>query len=292
MEYKNSRQIIDAIENHKAVIKELQEKANKCGKENFEIGKIQNECLDIFQMVMKNFSSTRIELGIYFLNNWYVNESKEKKIVIGEENIPKNNRYHYEELCLHNTGFSLLSEGGIKSSSILEKGNDNFIRNLVRIKDKSVQKIVKEKLREEKFEILQKILNGIEVLDYEKFILKTKNLKYNDCDFSTDAFNIKVLKYENLKFNAEGATIKCIFLKNKEETYSDIYINPSDLNYEAVMIIEQSQEELLNGLDEFYIYLNEKKNKMKEYLTQIKTDFTKELIVMALNNQNENNIKL
>jgi hypothetical protein len=51
-------------------------------------------------------------------------------------------------------------------------------------------------------------------------------------------------------------------------------------------MIEQLQEELLIGFDEYYIHLNEQKKKMKDYFTQLKQDFTKELIVMALNKSN------
>jgi hypothetical protein len=204
MEYKNSKQIIDTINSKQDILKILKDKATKCGKENDEIGKIQNECLEIFKLVMKNFNSERKELGIYILNDYHSNEKFKKELVIGKKNVPKDGQWYYNELCLNNTGFSLLSDGGIKSSSILEERRDGWVSNIIKLKDKSIQGILKESLREEKFEILQKVLNGIEVLKYEDEMLKEKELKYSVCDFHNGNFNIKEVKTKFMKFRADG----------------------------------------------------------------------------------------
>jgi hypothetical protein len=287
MEYKNSKQIIDTINSKRDILKILKDKAAKCGKENEEIGKIQSECFDIFKLVMRNFSSTRKELDIWVLNDYYNDSKKFKsKVLIGKKNVPKDGSWYYNELCLNNTGFSLLSDGGIKSSSILEERRDGWVSNIIKLKDKSIQGILKESLREEKFEILQKVLNGIEVLKYEDEMLKEKELKYSVCDFHNGNFNIKEVKTKFMKFRADGLRTQCYVLKDKNTSYEDTDITPQDLNYESIVMIEQLQEELLIGFDEYYIHLNEQKKKMKDYFTQLKQDFTKELIVMALNKSN------
>jgi hypothetical protein len=287
MEYKNSKQIIDTINSKRDILKILKDKAAKCGKENEEIGKIQSECLDIFKLVMRNFSSTRKELDIWLHNDYYTDSKKFKKsVVIGKANVPKDGSWYYNELCLNNTGFSLLSDGGINSSSILEERRDGWVSNIIKLKDKSIQGILKESLREEKFEILQKVLNGIEVLKYEDEMLKEKELKYSVCDFHNGNLNIKEVKTKFMKFRADGLRTQCYVLKDKNTSYEGIDITPQDLNYESIVMIEQLQEELLIGFDEYYIHLNEQKKKMKDYFTQLKQDFTKELIVMALNKSN------
>ena len=290
MEFKNSKQIIDTIDSKKDILKILKDKAAKCGKENQEIGKIQNECLEIFRLVMKNFSSTRKELDVWVLNDYY-NDSKKfkKRIVIGKKNVPKEGSWYYNELCLNNTGFSLLSEGGIKSSSIFDERRGGWVSNVIKLKDISIQDILKENLREEKFEILQKILNGIEVLKYEDEMLKEKELKYSVCNFRNGSFAIKEVKTKFMKFIADGLRTQCYVLKDKNTSYEDTDITPQNLNYGSVVMIEQLQEELLIGFDEYYIHLNEQKKKIQDYYKQLKNDFTKELIVMALNKSNENN---
>jgi hypothetical protein len=278
----NSRTIGDAYWSKQKEFKIIKEKADMCSDKEKEIEKSISECKNIIELVFKNLYPERKQLGIFLLSQNYSHDGKDAKWRVSEKEVKDNKRWIYSEVCLNTMGISLLSIGGVKSNSMLEGRSSNWLYNLIALKDKIAMDKLKELLKEEKLEILNKALENIEVLEYESEFIKEQPLKYFRINTAGNSFKKDNKSSKYIKFDVSCGGVRCYLLNKKESSYEDNDFNLESLGLDDAIIVEQTKDELISALEEYHIYLEQKSNMMLEHLNKLKGYFTKQLIIMTL----------
>jgi hypothetical protein len=282
MTIENTQTIGDAYWGKQGQFKVLKEKSDRCLYKYKEITNMVLEHKKIFQLVFKNFNPERKKLGIFVLNTYYDSRKGNKKWIHSETEVEENKRWFYNEVCLNTTGISLLQIGAVQATDILGERENNWLYCMETLKDKIASDKFKEVLKEEKLDILNKVLDGIEVLKSTSDFIQEKKLKYFEIKTDNNAFKKKNVSSRYIQLEVNTEDVRCSLLNTKEKTYNDIDFYINNLSHDDAIIAEQIQEELISALDWCYSELETTSNKIREHLIKLKGYFTKQLIIMNL----------
>jgi len=283
----NDKSIGNAYWNKQGTFKVIKEKSDKCSDKYKEIVNMISTCKDIFGLVFKNFYPERKQLGVFLLDEHYSHDKKDKKWIMSEKEVKENRKWFYSELCLNTMGISLLSIGGVKSNSILDRSNE-WVYNMTALKDKIIMDKLKGVLKAEKIELLNKMLENVEILEYKSEYIKEQKLNYFKIKTDENAFKKENKSSKYIKFDLSCGGVRCFFLNKKESTYEDNDFNLENLDLNSAIIVEQTYDELCSCLDEYYICLEKQANTITEHLNKLKGYFNKQLIIMTLMKEQEN----
>jgi len=281
----NTRTLIDGYIEQNNKFMKLQDKAQKCIECDKEITKIIDKSNDIIRDVFTKFSSDRKKLGIFILRKHHYNKDDEKEtpqILMSEEFLKKNRNYYYEELCVNNTGFSLLPTYGRNSTSILDHSNDEKRYYLSVIKDKRIMDKLKETIHEDKLSLLNRVLQDIELLEYDNGYEKSQKLTFYKLKTQRGTFKEEKTKSHSIKIRLGNGSCRCSLREDNSSHYYDTSSDLVQLDIGSGIVFEQVRDEVLTFINECYIDLTKKKEVMTEYLTKLEERLHKELIVMAL----------
>lgn len=288
---KNSRTIVDAYCEQQSRFEEISDKAIVCCEKSVKIENRISEIINIFDAVFKNFYPERKQLGIYLLRDNWGDGKKMKKWIVSESNLPENNKWYYNELCLNNIGFTLLPWSGTKSFSIIEGGRNHeaTLYNLEALQDKIVSDALKDILKQEKLDLLNKILEGIDILKYNNKFTKEQAIKYvnlNSSGFTKETHNVKKCSGKYIQLEASGLrNLMFRIMNQKENNYQDEKFNLVSLDFGSTLITEQITDEILRAIEEYTLFLEVKEKAIEEYFEKTKDKFIKELICLNLKGQ-------
>ena len=278
----NTTTLIDSYIGQNNKFMKLKDKAQKCIDCDSKINEIRSKSNNIIRDVLVNFSPDRKRLGIFIIKKGYSdNNGKNPSIITDEKKLPKDNRWHYEELCVNKMGFSLLSIYGVKSVSILDTNTDDEIYYLSMLKDKRIMTKLKDILNEDKLNLLDKVLQDIELLRYDNIYEKKQVLVFYKLKSSNGIFKGEKTKSNSIKIRLGNGSCKCM-LQEDDSTFYGESSKLESLDIDSGLVIEQVRDEVLCFLNEVYIDITTKKEVMTEYLTKLEERFNNELIVLAL----------
>ena len=285
----NTTKIIDTYVYQNDTFKDLRNKAEKSIDVHKEIGEIVDKSNKIIRDVFTKFISKRVKLGIYLLKPYYVDMRKEKKekkekIVIPKDKKYKNKDWHYDELCINNTGFSLLPPYGVNSISILDGNSDDKQYYLSILEDKRIMSRLKSILPEDRLGILNSVLKDIELLKYDCVFTKEKTLKFNKIKRDSGIFKKEKNKTKYIILKLGNGVCECALSDIKTFSYYGRNMDLTCLNIDDALILEQVSDEVSVCLDECYDRVIKKKEVLVEYLNTLEDRLHKELIIMALRN--------
>jgi len=285
-EIKNSSEIARIYSEKENNFKAIKEKATKCIKSHEKIEELRSSTKEVFDVVLKNLYTERKPLGVFLLNKSYIGgfTKNSKSWFIGEKNLPKDNTWYYSNLCLNQIGLTLLPSGGQKSFSIIDDIVNTMVYNLMAIQNVDVWAVLKSELKQEKFELLTKLLEGVEILEYKSSFDKKIDLIFKS--FSEgDVFNSENEHKKIININLEqGATLSLYIKKEEGRSFSDEIdlVKPS---LREAIVLEQIAEEILLALDEYYNLLEDYRPKLEDYVNNLKGKFLKELMLLKITNK-------
>ena len=147
---------------------------------------------------------------------------------------------------------------------------------------------LKAELKTDKFDLLNKLLDQMEILDYKSLFAKKISLNYKFLP------NNKIFGVEKKSFNVNASLnlergCHFEFKTRKNQWADDESINLVEPSFEGAIILEQIIEEVSQQLDEYTAYLESKETEVDDYVKQLRVKFVKELILLKLNKKGEEN---
>ena len=296
----NSSILADAFLDREKKFKVIQSKAGKCMKKNEDIQVLRNECNNVFEVVLKNLYPERKQLDMFLLN-WSYRDYKENnqdkryknKWIKGKKNIPED-AWGYSEVCLNPIGLTFLQIGGQKSFSIIENDIDRTIYNLTAVKGETdVMDKIKAELKPEKFELFSKMLEDIEILNYEDNFNKELIFSYKELGYG-GIFKNKQHDCTKMKIELEG-NAHCELLSGGKQKRNNMVFNQNNTinlinpSFEGAIILEQISEQTCQTLDEYNAFLDIRKQEITNYTKSLKDKFFKTLMYLKLQEKEKKN---